>query len=319
MKNRGMVSIIVPVYNTEEYLRRCVDSLISQTWKNLEIILIDDGSEDRSGEICDEYADKFPQINVIHQKNRGVSAARNQGIEIAKGDYLAFVDSDDWVSSKLIESYFEMMDIEAGIVPVCVAESGGKGGIQKYSRRNFMEFLSDEHVNVPWNKLYEAGIVHANHLRFDENKSLGEDFAFNMEYLRYAPEEYWVNTDPLYYHQEGREGSLENSYHPELFKLQIETFQVLRHFLQETGNWNMENQRIWSWLFFSRLYLTIQIYRKYERQEKYKDIECTIAEALRDPVWKQIVKECRIKKVMDWKCDIKYLHIRLLRLKYKGI
>ena len=99
-RNDSLISIIVPVYNVEQYLSRCVDSLVNQTYHNIEIILVDDGSPDRSGEICDEYAKKDKRVKVIHQSNGGLSDARNTALDIAKGDYLMFVDSDDWIEKK---------------------------------------------------------------------------------------------------------------------------------------------------------------------------------------------------------------------------
>ena len=99
-RNDSLLSIIVPVYNVEQYLSRCVDSLVNQTYHNIEIILVDDGSPDRSGEICDEYAKKDKRVKVIHQSNGGLSDARNTALDIAKGDYLMFVDSDDWIEKK---------------------------------------------------------------------------------------------------------------------------------------------------------------------------------------------------------------------------
>ena len=104
-EKRVDVTVIVPVYNTEKLLRRCIDSLVSQTWKSIEILLIDDGSTDRSGEICDEYASVYTSVKAVHKKNGGVSSARNRGIDLARGAYLVFVDSDDFVHPRLIELY----------------------------------------------------------------------------------------------------------------------------------------------------------------------------------------------------------------------
>ena len=103
MRVKGLVSVIVPIYNVEAYLERCVDSIINQTYKNLEIILVDDGSPDRCGEICDNYATKDSRIVVIHKENGGLSDARNAGIEKAQGEYLSFIDSDDWIEPNMIE------------------------------------------------------------------------------------------------------------------------------------------------------------------------------------------------------------------------
>ena len=100
---KSLVSVIVPIYKVEKYLNKCVDSIINQSYKNLEIILVDDGSPDKCGEICDKYAEKDSRVKVIHKENGGLSDARNAGIDIAKGDYLLFVDSDDWITSNICE------------------------------------------------------------------------------------------------------------------------------------------------------------------------------------------------------------------------
>lgn len=110
MTNTPLISIIVAVYNGEKYIRKCVDSLLAQTYTNLEIILIDDGSTDSSGKMCDEYAAKDTRVRVIHQKNAGVSSARNIGIKESRGKYVAFVDSDDWVAPAFIETLWNLID-----------------------------------------------------------------------------------------------------------------------------------------------------------------------------------------------------------------
>ena len=105
--NNPLISVIVPVYNVEPYLRRCIDSILAQTYENLEIILVDDGSPDRCGEICDEYARLDRRIRVIHQENSGVSAARNAALAVAEGEYIGFVDSDDWIEPNMYEEMYE--------------------------------------------------------------------------------------------------------------------------------------------------------------------------------------------------------------------
>ena len=101
------ISIIVPVYKVEAYLSECIESIINQTYRNLEIILVDDGSPDKCGEICDEYAKKDERIHVIHKKNEGVARARNDGIEYAGGDYISFIDSDDWIAENAYEVLYQ--------------------------------------------------------------------------------------------------------------------------------------------------------------------------------------------------------------------
>ena len=104
---RDSISIIVPVYNVEKYLEKCIDSILNQSYQNLEIILIDDGSTDNSGSICDEYKKKDQRVQVIHQKNQGQSSARNAGLNIAKGSYIGFVDSDDWIEQNMYEKLYK--------------------------------------------------------------------------------------------------------------------------------------------------------------------------------------------------------------------
>ena len=102
--NEELISVIIPIYKVEKYLRECIDSIINQSFKNLEIILVDDGSPDNCGKICDEYAKKDNRLKVIHKENGGLSSARNAGLDIATGEYISFVDSDDYVSNKFIEN-----------------------------------------------------------------------------------------------------------------------------------------------------------------------------------------------------------------------
>jgi len=109
MDRETMISVIVPVYNVEGFLARCLDSILSQTYENLEVILVDDGSTDSSGRICEEYAGKDPRVRVIHKENGGLSSARNAGLEIASGGYIAFVDSDDWIEPDAYSHLLEVM------------------------------------------------------------------------------------------------------------------------------------------------------------------------------------------------------------------
>lgn len=110
MGREKLLSVIIPVYNVEEYLVRCVDSILAQTYEKLEVILVDDGSKDASGSICDDFAAKDPRVKVIHQKNGGLSRARNAGIEAASGEYITFVDSDDWIEADAYEHLLDLME-----------------------------------------------------------------------------------------------------------------------------------------------------------------------------------------------------------------
>ena len=129
MNEEKLLSVIVPVYKVEPYLHRCIDSIRNQTYKNLQIILVDDGSPDNCGKICDEYAELDARIIVVHQKNGGASAARNKGLRYAVGDYVAFVDSDDWIASTMYETLVRMIERNDLDIARCgIIETDGKGG-----------------------------------------------------------------------------------------------------------------------------------------------------------------------------------------------
>ena len=325
-EKRVDVTVIVPVYNTEKLLRRCIDSLVSQTWKSIEILLIDDGSTDRSGEICDEYASVYTSVKAVHKKNGGVSSARNRGIDLARGAYLVFVDSDDFVHPRLIELYMLAAKEQAVLACGCTSSEEElrqlctdhwEERLAVYNKQEFLRFMKDEYVNAPWNKCYEAQIVKGNGIRFDENKSPGEDFLFNLDYFKYAPEVYKVIPYPLYYYQEGREGSLANAFAPQLFKLQMEMFERLRSFMEEGRIWSTGNQGEYYQLYWNRLYLVIRIFLACKSDGAYpKQAEEALSEALGSPVWKKVwggYVRCGQVALKD---RIKRLHFVYLRWRY---
>lgn len=166
-----MISIVVPIYNVEKYLPQCVNSLLNQTYKNLEIILVDDGSLDKSGEICDEFSKNDNRIIVIHKENNGLSSARNAGLEIAKGDYIGFVDSDDWLDETMYETLLKLITDNDSDISCCkffkTADSDEKipvndnETIQSFTNieglNNFYTDLYTQTV-VAWNKLYKRNL-----------------------------------------------------------------------------------------------------------------------------------------------------------------
>ncbi len=183
--NSDLISIIVPIYNVEKYLRRCVDSILIQSYTNIEIILIDDGSNDGSSQICDEFAEKDKRVKVVHKKNEGVSAARNCGLDNCNGKYLAFVDSDDYIEDDFIESlYFNLNEYNADVA-ICnysIVKNGTKksstehNNILVYDRiKAVNELLVAKSISSHlWNKLYKMDLW--NNIRFPEGKTY-EDLA----------------------------------------------------------------------------------------------------------------------------------------------
>lgn len=138
MGKKELISIIVPVYNVEPYLCRCLDSILNQTYNNIEIILVDDGSTDRSGEICDAYREKDSRINVIHKRNGGSSSARNYGLEMAKGEYIGFVDSDDYIASDMYELLHRYMRTDVDLVCCGMVHINKNGHVELHGAANVM-------------------------------------------------------------------------------------------------------------------------------------------------------------------------------------
>lgn len=196
------ISIIVPVYNGEKYLERCLESIINQTFKNWELILIDDGSTDSTNIICDEYAEREDRIRVIHKVNEGVSLARNLGLEIADGEYITFVDADDWIDSDFFEEVVK--EIEQMGVPIVITGYLKKNnhaiinrfnGTRKeiFDRRKIQKefFLCNKFSWVIYAKFYKKEVI--NTIRFNSNLKIGEDMLFcwkvlnNVEKVGFLP------------------------------------------------------------------------------------------------------------------------------------
>lgn len=185
-----IVSIIIPVYNSEKALRRCLDSILSQTMTDYECLLIDDGSTDSSGRICDEYAAKDERFRVFHKENGGVSSARNVGLDNAKGDWITFVDSDDSVERSFLESLY---NFGSGSLKICnFTGDGHKDYSEDCSKVEtssvITRLLNDNLVWAPWGKLFASTIINEHNLRFDIKLRLGEDTVFCWEYLSYCPD-----------------------------------------------------------------------------------------------------------------------------------
>lgn len=190
-----MVSVIVPIYNVEKYLKRCIDSILNQTYKNLEIILVDDGSPDKCPQICDEYAKEDDRIIVIHNKNGGVSSARNAGLDIARGKYIGFVDPDDYINYDMYSAMVNEMDnfaCDAVICGFCQVSEKENKIIRKESLQSkvlrveecFKELFSFSGLAIKpvvWNKLFKRDII--SDLRFCEYIEISEDLLFCVEYL----------------------------------------------------------------------------------------------------------------------------------------
>lgn len=207
-----LVSIIVPIYNAEKTIDRCINSILNQEYKDFELILLNDGSTDASGLICDAYAEKDKRIRVLHKENTGVSHTRNLGIAMARGEYLQFLDSDDWITPDAtrffvraaMENQCDM--VIADFYRVIGERVSQKGSIEEEGIMTRVDYAvkmmqkpADFYYGVLWNKLYKRSIIENYQLSMDNSISWCEDFMFNLEYVRHTNTIYALKI-PVYYY-----------------------------------------------------------------------------------------------------------------------
>lgn len=227
-----LVSIIVPIYNIEENIRFCIESILEQTYKELDIVLVDDGSTDGCGDICDEYAEKDSRIRVIHQKNRGLSGARNVGINAALGSMIMFVDGDDIIHNRMVE----ILEMDLNSVTDCLYSSCWFQKISKYEMRSIsissvknmstretaINLLSGAYENISaWGKLYKTSNIGS--LRFSEGRIHYEDKAFLFQLLLNNPDMSIAERQSEMYGYYVRANSITNS------KFSVRTLDILYH------------------------------------------------------------------------------------------
>lgn len=261
----SQISIVVPVYKAENVLKKCIDSILTQTYTDFELILVDDGSPDLSGKICDDYAVADKRVSVIHKKNGGVSSARNEGIKNAKGEYICFVDSDDYIEPTYLEILIETKRLYKDIDNVwccfqTVSDYNGNNRnevrvntdkeILLYSCSDIMTLHSSWFDASPCNKLYNTDTIKDNNLLMDENLSLGEDLIFNLQYLDCTNKKIVIINKCLYNYLRSGAESLDNKYYPELLEIYK---RINSELLYYTTKWNIseiEKKKYYSAVFY---------------------------------------------------------------------
>ena len=247
-----MVSVIVPVYKVEKVLSYCIDSILKQDFSDFELILIDDGSPDRSGLICDQYAKKDSRIKVIHKDNGGVSRARNSGIDIAEGKYICFIDSDDYIDKNYLSFLIEAKkcneeydNIWCGFQTVDGYKADTKI-LQKviYTNNEKITLSSVKEIMTlhekwldagPCCKLYNKKIIVENNLYFLEDLSIGEDLIFNFNYLSYTNGKILVLNKTLYNYMVVNDLSLGSKYYSNMFEIYKKINGIMKFYLKK---WN---------------------------------------------------------------------------------
>lgn len=219
-----MISIIIPIYNVEKYLDKCLESVLNQTYKNLEIILINDGSTDRSPNICNKYYKKDKRIKLINKKNEGVSSARNTGIELSKGKYIVFIDPDDYVTYNHIKVLYDCITrYNVDLVISNAIEINEEGVVVKNEeKKSFLmdkdqclkELLSDDNFyHMCWGNMYRKELLEK--IRFNCKYRIAEDLDFLYKYIKNIKSAYFLSKNTYYYLI--REGSATNSTYSEVW------------------------------------------------------------------------------------------------------
>lgn len=233
-----LISVIVPVYNVENYISECLDSIINQTYKKLEIILVDDGSTDKSGDICEEYKIKDNRIKIIHQKNAGLSDARNAGIDIATGKYIQFIDSDDYIDKDMIETLYKLIVENNADISICSnyilkdgitsCECSNKKYI--YNRKEALkEILIDEAIrSYAWNKLFKKELF--DDIKFP-SKKVFEDVLTIPKLFEKSDKIVFVDIPKYYYRQ--RDGSILHKQTNELRMNYIKAAMEINQFIRK--------------------------------------------------------------------------------------
>lgn len=254
------VSIIVPVYNAERYLGRCLDSLVEQNLSDIEIIAVNDGSTDSSKKILEEYRHKDKRIKIIHKTNAGVSSARNFGIELAKGEFIGFVDSDDWVDKEMYNVLYDTATKENADIIMCtyIREFGSHSKKKIFNLPSKISYNDDdvktkimrrligpvnEEIANPelldawgtvWSKLYRTDLVKQNNLTFSHLQEIGtnEDSLFNILAVFHAQSFIFINT-PYYHYWRENDGSVTSGFKPYLIDQWFNLYSKIRSFIEE--------------------------------------------------------------------------------------
>lgn len=232
-----LISVIVPVYNAAKYIKCCIESILAQTINNFELILIDDGSTDDSGKICDEYSKKYLNVVAFHQKNKGVSATRNFGIRKAIGDYLVFVDSDDWVEPDYLELLLKNM--VPGGMSVCMLT---ENNLKQNQERISIQYLSTATAQIsvfshngmqgfPVTKMFDRKLIIKNSIFFNETIGICEDVLFVIQYIKNIYGKIAFTNNVLYHYRKMIDGSTNRRYRKgvKLQKKQLTEFNAINN------------------------------------------------------------------------------------------
>lgn len=262
-----MLSVIVPVYNVEKYIAVCVDSVLNQTFEDFELLLINDGSTDFSGNICDSYLAIDKRVRVFHQENRGVSSARNVGIQNAKGDFLCFIDSDDWVDTSYLADFLVDNYQNHGLILMNMDDFSGK---QIFNPKKNMNIYEKSEISLlildfnllyyggPYIKLFKRDVLITNKIIFPINLQFGEDTLFFLKYLLYVESVCFVNKKGYHYRDSGVQSLSKKIHNPDEILWFLS--QEKKYVIELCSIYNCTNSafyRNYNYLLFKRLLLNL--------------------------------------------------------------
>lgn len=258
MENRIKVSVIMPVYKVEEYVGKAIESIQAQTLQEWEFLIVDDGTPDKSGEICDYYAEKDDRIHVIHKENGGAPSARNLAIDLAKGEYMYFLDSDDWAEPEMLEDMYNLAKRDNAQLVVAgfyidTYIGGGKYMTDNYYvedavypnqdsfRRNAYKLFDKNLLYTPWNKLYESHYIIENNLRFPT--TFWDDFPFNVSIVKNV-ERVTVTSKQYYHFLRARSESETAAYRPGMYEKREEEHGWMVNLYKEWNVWDKDSKEM---------------------------------------------------------------------------
>lgn len=292
-----LVSVIIPAYNIEDYIGRCLDSIISQTYKNLEIIVVDDGSRDYTGEILDNYAKKDRRIKVIHKENGGVSSARNKGIEAAEGDYIGFIDGDDLIEPEMYKTLVDLLEEENADIAHCGYQmvfpdridyyhNTGKKKIQT-TEEGLKDLLSGEMIEPGLvNKLYKKELI--KNCRLNETVKINEDLLMNYQLFKLSQKSVYYDITPYSYMIRSSSATGANS----LITKREDSLRVLNQIKDDCINNNLL-----SIIYKRYIYLLMAICRDGLKDKSYMKYQKKQRKQLKKELKTDVFKSCIPKKL----------------------
>lgn len=312
-----LVSIIVPVYNVEKYLKQCVDSLVSQTYQNIEILLIDDGSKDNSGQMCNKFAEQYAKVMSFHKANSGLGLTRNYGLERINGEYVTFVDSDDYIRRDAIQRLVDGLDdgqndtVIGGFTKITdegkelytetyPEEVIDNGQVYSHLFNRMLGSSPSEHDSIKpsvWNALYSVELIKAHNLRFvSERELISEDIVWDSDYYRYSKSVKVITSSSYYYRYNPT--SLSQTYKPDRFERSIKFY---KYMIDKMSKTEIAKD---AWLRQTKnLFVAVRTCFSQGTDRPFSEVRQSISEICEDVTLQNAIAEYPVNR-LEWKQNI---------------